>query len=271
VDSDDAPFGSGPWFVQVPMSLLRIPERALNSSAKLLYGRLALFARKSGRCNPSHKTLGRETGVSPRHVRNLLAELQRCGLVTWKRTGGSALYAVGPADMFHARKRNSSAARERNSNSAQSGTPVPITRGLSVEVDRKEETTDSDYLPTNRKKHDSPADVRSVPDGWKDLSDLIGGLLGRTPSLSRFGRIVSATPGKADAEAVEGIEDAVRRGYGANSKHRPHTISWFVSVVQNYWADRERRALPPAAPDTGVDSAEFRQMTEAFDSVGDAP
>jgi hypothetical protein len=97
VDSDDAPFGSGPWFVQVPMSLLRIPERALNSSAKLLYGRLALFARKSGRCNPSHKTLGRETGVSPRHVRNLLAELQRCGLVTWKRTGGSALYAVGPA------------------------------------------------------------------------------------------------------------------------------------------------------------------------------
>lgn len=265
MDSNEAQLGSGPSFVQVPMSILRIPERELNSSAKLLYGRLALFGHKTGRCNPSQATLGREIGVTPRQVRKLLTELRDCGLVTWKRTGGSARYDVGSADLFCVRERNQSTAPERNRRTSQSGTPVPITRGLSVEVDRKKGATDSDYLPTNRKKRDSQADAGCVPDGWKDLSDLVGGILARTPSRSSLGRIVSATPDRAGSEAVEAIQDAVCRGYGADSKNPPTSVSWFVSVVRNYWTDRERRAIPPVASHIAVESAEFNRMTGAIE------
>lgn len=61
------------------------------------------------------------------------------------------------------------------------------------------------------------------------------------------------------------IQEAVLKGYGAESKHGPRSVSWFVSVVRNYWADRERRVLPPAAANNGMDSVEFDSMTAAIE------
>jgi hypothetical protein len=36
-------------------------------------------------------------------------------------------------------------------------------------------------------------------------------------------------------------------------------------VVRNYWADRERRALPPVATDSGLGAAEFNRMTNVIE------
>jgi hypothetical protein len=97
------------------------------------------------------------------------------------------------------------------------------------------------------------------------LSDLIESLIGRRPSEPSLGRIIAATPRKTVSEAIEATQEAVLKGCGAESKQRPQSVSWFVSVVRSYWADRERRALPPAAVDKGMDSAEFGSMTAAIE------
>jgi hypothetical protein len=104
-----------------------------------------------------------------------------------------------------------------------------------------------------------------VRDGWKGLSDLVEKLLEKKLTQSGLGRIVCATPGQSGLEAVEAIREAICRGYGAESKDPPRSVSWCVSVVRNYWADRERRRLPPAAPSTGMESAEFNRMTAAIE------
>ena len=160
---------SGPSFIQVPMAILHIPERELNSTAKLLYGRLALFARKTGRCNPSHETLGREIGVSPRQVRNLLAELQQCGLVAWTRTGGSSRYDVRPEQEYLS---------QRNRSSDPIGTGVPITRGSLVEG-RKDVNTKADSGHASPKNGEaSPSDDSApvaLPPNWTpgDLESVV--------------------------------------------------------------------------------------------------
>jgi len=41
------------------------------------------------------------------------------------------------------------------------------------------------------------------------------------------------------------------RFWVATEEDGPRSVSWFVSVVQNHWADKERRALPPVAAGTG--------------------
>ncbi len=77
----------------LPLSIVRSD---LPQSAKLLYGRLLLYAGKNGRCNPSHATLGAEIGVSPRQVSKLLASLSAAGLISWKRTRSTSLFHVVP-------------------------------------------------------------------------------------------------------------------------------------------------------------------------------
>ena len=52
MDSDKGQRGSGPLFVQIPTALLRIPERELNSSAKLLYGRPSPLRAQDGPMQP---------------------------------------------------------------------------------------------------------------------------------------------------------------------------------------------------------------------------
>jgi hypothetical protein len=61
---------NGIW---VPESLLRCPD--LPAASKLLYGRLARFAGKDGRCFPSVETLAQEMGMTARQIQRLLVQL----------------------------------------------------------------------------------------------------------------------------------------------------------------------------------------------------
>ncbi len=231
----------------------------LSLGAKVCYGVLARFAGERGKCFPTMQTIGARIGVSDRQAKSYIAELAREGYIRRAR-GGS-----GRPNRYHFLWHPSFDATDGKLPSRMTGTILP------TEETVPRENPDLDLAP-HRKDGDAPPESISgpSPDGWKPLSDLVEGLIERRPCRSSLGRIVAATPGKAGAEAVEAIQEAVQRGYGAESERGPRSVSWFVSVVRNYWADRQRRALPPAATNDGMDAAEFNRMVAAIEMPGAA-
>jgi hypothetical protein len=72
-------------FLQVDLQMLS--EFGLAPRLLVLYGRLRLHAGKDGNCFVKHTTLAREIGLrSDRQVRNLLTQLRRLRLITWRRS-----------------------------------------------------------------------------------------------------------------------------------------------------------------------------------------
>jgi hypothetical protein len=227
----------------------------LSLGAKVCYGVLARFAGEGGECFPTMQTIGARIGVSSRQAITYVAELRHSGYIERAR-GGSG----HPNRYFFLWHPSFDAADRKDSS-------VVIGRILHTEESHLREEADLDCLATHRKNRDAPPEPAAgrAPDGLKTLADLVRGLLETEPSQSGLGRIISATPGGTEAEAVEAIQEAVRRGYGAQSKHAPRSVSWFTSTVRNYWADRQRRALPPTAERIGMGTAEFEQMTDAIE------
>ena len=266
---DKKPFQ--PSYIAVDYSVFTDPS--LSPAAKLLFARLKLYAGKNGKAFPKQETLAREMCLSDRRVRGVLAELKRLTRIDWKRTRASCVYAIKPPSVWTSlsdvdrKDRSSLSGRELPNHTGRNLPTEKKSRKLSSEEQGLEGDTDSDYLPANRKTRDSQADgARArLPDGWQELLDLVESVLQRKASKSGLGRIISATPCKIGAEAVEAIQDAIRRGYDAESKHAPRSMSWFVSVVGNFWEDRQARALPPGARDESLDPADFRRMTEAIE------
>jgi len=289
---DDSPGGNsttvgvsgGPTFVSVPCEIMRTPQAELSFGAKCLYGRLHLYGRKTGVCNPSHATLAGEIGVSDRHVRKLLNELQDCGLVTWKRTRSSARYTVMPPAGFHVRERNRgsdlrnrnrnrSSNAKRNTSSGQTGTTVPTTRGSSKEVSPKEEKTDSDCLPTNRKKRDSRADVGLPPSQCKQylrLRELLAQYMMANPTDATEEKVyptdrlvvevMDASGGAGEEEVIACLRYHYNeRGLRPGTENGPRHFSWFPTVVQDYF-DR-KNARQEAANPSGY--AEWQERNEA--------
>jgi hypothetical protein len=231
----------------------------LSMGAKVCYGLLARFAGKNGDCFPTMQTIGRRIGVSDRQARSYIGELVCGGYIRRTRRGNHTPNRY--AFLWHA----SFVATDGKEAAEQNGRILPP-----EENQAREKHIDLDCLATHRGMRDpSPEPILGYSTkGWKTLSDLVEGLIGTKLSRSSLGRIVAATPGITGDEALEAIQEAIIRGYGAG-KHGPRSVSWFVSVVRNYWADRERRALPPPAG-TSMASADFDSMTAALE-LPDAP
>ena len=102
---------AGPAFMTLPLVIARNLE--LSGNAKLLYSRLMLYAGKNGICTPSHETLAAEIGVKERQVRNILAELKGCSLVSWHRRRTSSSYTVNPPELFKSPERQNIAEHGR--------------------------------------------------------------------------------------------------------------------------------------------------------------
>jgi len=243
----------------------------LSLGAKVCYGVLVRFAGERGECWPTMQTIGTRIGVSGRQAKSYIAELAASGFIARRRGG------MGRPNRYSFLRHASFDSAEGKKFSPETGSSLPAERGgwLPTEESHQQihirESEDLDYLATHRKKRDASPDYRAPqPSNCKDLADLIAKLLERRPSQSSLGQIISATPSRRESEALEAIQEAVGRGYGADSKHGPRSASWFVSVVRNYWQDRKRRALPPSAPHALVDSSEFDRMTNAFDPLEDA-
>jgi hypothetical protein len=227
----------------------------ISLGAKVCYGVLARYAGEDGECFPTMQTIGGRIGVSDRQAKTYVAELVRNGFISRARGGR------GRPNRYSFLWHPSFDSVDGKDSSRVKGSILP------TEESHLRENTDSDYLPTHRQNRDARAATISggLPDGWKALARLVQDLLQRQPTQSGLGRIVSATPGGNEAEAIEAISEAVNRGYGAGGKHGPCSMSWFVSVVRNYWADRERRALPPVASNAGMDAVVFNRIMDTIE------
>jgi hypothetical protein len=84
--------GDAGLFVMIPLQILH--DGSLSHAAKLVYGRLRLFAGRDGRCYPSQETLAREVCLHERELRNLLSELRAAGWINWHQTRSTCVYTV---------------------------------------------------------------------------------------------------------------------------------------------------------------------------------
>jgi hypothetical protein len=84
--------GDAELFVKVPLQILN--DGSLSHAAKLVYGRLKLYAGKNGRCYPSQQTLAREVCLRERQLRNVLLELQVAGWIDWRQTRSTCVYTI---------------------------------------------------------------------------------------------------------------------------------------------------------------------------------
>ena len=83
-----------PDYIAIPYAIFT--DRDLSHGAKLLFGRLKLYAGKDGKAFPTHETLARELCVSDRQVRTLLTELKALN-----RIGGGGREAVASSRSNH--------------------------------------------------------------------------------------------------------------------------------------------------------------------------
>jgi hypothetical protein len=274
-------------FLRVPLAISERDD--LSSTAKLLFGALAMHAGGfDGKrpAYPNQTTLAAELGLGVRAIRDALGELKELGLVEVHRgrfRGAKArgnVYYLRPLNRQYSaadNRKNSAGENRKNTaghnrqNSAAGKEQIKRTSERSRDYGpvpndyRPARSQDLDYLLTHRQKRDARADESATD--WPRLAALVEELLGQKPTKNGLSKIISATPTKTETEALEAIEDAKRRGYDASHKNGPHSMSWFVSVVQNYWADKLRRALPPRAAVPAPDPEVFDRMTAAIDLV----
>jgi hypothetical protein len=118
---------AGPDFMQIPLVISR--NKNITPFAKLLYGRLILYAGKNEICTPSHETLAAEIGTSSRYVKTLLVELRECGLIDWNRRRTSNTYSVRNPSSYH--DRNPSSQLDRNPSSYKK---MSLNRGSGKDV-----------------------------------------------------------------------------------------------------------------------------------------
>lgn len=96
---------------------------------KALLVNLLLYGGVNGEIYPSELQLGKDFGLSDRHIRTLLNNLKQKGWITnWKQRGFSKSnkYIINQELYFHIDNKN------RKSTSVQSGTPIPIKIGTPI-------------------------------------------------------------------------------------------------------------------------------------------
>ncbi len=81
-----------PTFVQIPYGVFA--DKDLSHAAKLVYGRLLLYAGKDGLCYPKQETLAAEICIRHRQLRTVLVELRDQGWLTWCRIRTGCAYRV---------------------------------------------------------------------------------------------------------------------------------------------------------------------------------
>lgn len=135
-----------PAFIQIPHAVFIDP--ALSHAAKLLFGRLKLYAGKDGKAFPKHETLAREMCISDRQVRTLLTELKALNRIDWTQTRGSCHFEIKPPEDW---KKTSDLDRTKTSGVA--GTNLPTKTGRKLPTEKK-------YRKSSSKRRSEKQDVR---------------------------------------------------------------------------------------------------------------
>lgn len=114
-------------------------ESQLSIPARYLYCVLLRYCGKNEWCYPSQKTLGIDLGCSARHVRDLIKELEKQGLIFKKRKGYNRANNYKVAKSLTSDRKsgslsigNSNSSLVKQSSSPQLGSTFPIHEGTIV-------------------------------------------------------------------------------------------------------------------------------------------
>lgn len=89
---------SKPGLEYIPIPYEVFTDSSLSHGAKLLFGRLKVYAGKDGKAFPKHETLAGEMCVSARQVRSLLVNLKARNMIDWTRTRSSCIFEIKPRE-----------------------------------------------------------------------------------------------------------------------------------------------------------------------------
>lgn len=100
-----------------------LDESQLSIPSRYLYCVLLRYCGKNDSCYPSQLTLGKKLGMTDRHIRELLAELENNGLITRHRSG------FNKANTYYVAKDLRS---DRNQSSVHVGNMFPLHQGTEI-------------------------------------------------------------------------------------------------------------------------------------------
>lgn len=113
-------------FTLIPNELFE--ESHLSIPARFLFLLLLKFAFQKNSCFPSQEMLAQKMGMSVRHIRNLLNELEASKLISRKRSGFNKVN-VYSLSRDYGNYTSSLYGKNENSNSSQMGTVAPFNKG----------------------------------------------------------------------------------------------------------------------------------------------
>lgn len=153
----------GKGFTSVPNHILRNPS--ISAAAKAMYTLLLSYAWQEGSCFPGQKRIAQDLGLSVRHIRRYLAELNERDLIKVIRRG------LGKTNVYMIRKLfqadgTSMSHQDRTSTSGQDRTPVSH-KEYSIEKNSKEQYSDNSKF--RRKKIPTKKEVKNRPLGITEL------------------------------------------------------------------------------------------------------
>ena len=116
-------------YTKIPNDMLNVSQ--LSIPARYLYCVLTRHCGKSEWCFPGQITLGKELGISSRHVRNLVKELENIGLLTKQRTGYNKSNTYRLAKTLNSSKKPSSS-MDKKPNTPQISSVFPLHEGTLI-------------------------------------------------------------------------------------------------------------------------------------------
>jgi hypothetical protein len=267
----------------IPEALLR--AKGISPGAKLAYGRLTRYAGQNGNCYPAVPTLASEIAISVRQVQNHLAELERIGLVRRiPRISESGQRSNAYVFLWH------SLLAEGVKETAPEGVKDPAPEGVNnlspkesqTEESQIEETNiDLDYPPTNRKDRDSRLDFcdASCTCKYPRLRDTLADYMTADdervyPSDRLVVDVMDAAAGATEEEVIRCLRYLKEeRGLRPGTKHGPRHLSWFRTVVADYFLQKRSREEVYAPVNVewdqrngpGLSKEEFDSMTDAIE------
>jgi hypothetical protein len=246
-ERNDEQTGSGFWFVQVPIALVRNSE--LSHTALRVYAALASYANSEKTAWPGQARLATDIGVSERTIRFRLKELEDAGHIVIKRRGRrktNLYFLPGLPDRKH-----TSGANNGDRNQAPAATEVSGIRPAQVSGIQAT-TNDNQQNKTQRKKKQhqlsaAGAAADNQPAEFDTFLHIYTTEIG--PASPAVERKLTAL---VDAFPVEWFRDAVVEATLYNATHK---LAYAIKVMQRWRDERQSGETIAVAADTEDEQA----------------
>jgi len=255
----------------IPEPLVR--SRDISAGAKLIYGRLARYAGKDGKCWPAVATLAAEIGLGARQTRKYLAELERKGLTRRisRFKGGAQIsntFEFLGHPLFKAGVNDRSGERVNDDS---------LKEGHCEDSHFKE---DLDCPLTNRKNRDSRPAPIMPPSRCKSYPRLRVAMADYMmedpqdekifPSERHVVDVMNAAHGATEDEVIRCLGYLrEERGLKPGTRNGPRSFQWFRTVIDGHFrSQRERQeSANPMQGCEARDPSAWRLSDEEFQEI----